>query len=284
MQSSTTKDTIDDVQEAIEEVAEHPWMERLARFGYASKGVVYMIVGALATLAVLGNGNKIQNTRGALWTIALRPHGKVLLSIMAFGLVGYVLWRWVQAIADADGKGIKPKGIAIRTGYVFSGLVYAGLAWTAVQIIFDYAGSDSGDMPRDWTARLMSVMYGPWLVGIAGASVIGFGLFQIYKGYTAKFCQHLKLGVMSHTEKMWARLCGRIGFTARGVVFIIIGIFLIQAARHFNPTEARGLDGALQALTQTSFGPWLLGLVAAGLVAYGLYMLVEARYRRIGGS
>lgn len=282
---STIKRAKEQADELIEEVAAHPWVERIARFGYATKGAVYIVVGALATMTAAGLGGETTDTRGALQTIKEQPFGKFVLGTVAFGLVGYVIWRWIQAIADTDGKGSGLKGISIRIGYACSGLVYAGLALTAAKILIDVGDPDSSnEIQRDWTAKLMSMPYGRWLVFAIGAGVIVFGLYQIYKGLRAKFRKRLKLGQMSFTRKSWATLSGRIGYAARGVVFCIVGSFLMQAALDYNPSEALGLEGALDTLAQRRFGTWMLGTVAAGLVAYGIYMLVESRYRRINGS
>jgi Domain of Unknown Function (DUF1206) len=282
---STIKRAKEQADEVIEEVAAHPWVERVARFGYATKGAVYIVVGALATMTAIGVGGETTDTRGALQRIEDQPFGKFTLGTIAFGLVGYVLWRWIQAVADTDDKGTGLKGISIRIGYAASGLVYAGLAFTAAKILIDVGEPDSSNkVQRDWTAKVMAVPYGRWLVFAVGAGVIIFGLYQIYKGLWAKFLKRLKLGEMSAARKSWATLSGRIGYAARGVVFCIVGSFLVQAALDYNPSEAQGLEGALDTLAGSPYGTWMLGLVAAGLVAYGIYMLVESRYRRINGS
>jgi hypothetical protein len=268
--------------EVMETVATSPWMELLARFGYATKGVVYIVVGGLATLASFGLGGQTTDVRGALQEIETKPFGKVALMTVAFGLIGYVLWRWVQAIADADHKGTKLKGIALRIGYFFSGVVYAGLAYTAAKILIDVDEPDSSSQTQEnWIARVMEMPFGRTLVILTGGFVIGFGLYQIYKGLKAKFRKRLKLGEMDKTKDNWATWSGRIGYAARGLVFCIIGFFVIQAALHFNPDEAKGLDEALEALARQYYGAWALGIVAIGLIAYGFYMLVEARYRQI---
>ena len=279
---------IEDMKEAADEVAEkvgkHPWTERLARFGYASKGVVYIVVGVLATMTALGVGGEATGTQGAMRSIARQPFGTAMLSIVAFGLIAYVLWRWVQAITDADDKGTSAKGIALRVGYTGSGIVYAGLAYTAARIVFGARDDGRPSAAESWTAKLMEFPYGNWLVILAGLSVIGFGVYQCHKGWAAKFRKRLKIGEMSERGIVWATRSGRFGFIARGLVFLIVGGFLIQAAWYYDSSKAKGLDGALQHLVRQDYGPWLLGLVALGLVAYGLYMLVEARYRRIAGS
>ncbi len=272
-------------EEVIEEVASHPWVERIARFGYATKGAVYMVVGALAVMTATGTGGETTDTRGALQAIEEQPFGKFALGTIAFGLVGYVIWRWIQAIADTDDKGTSLKGVSIRIGYATSGMVYAGLALTAAKILIDVGEPDSSaEVEQHWTAKLLALPYGRWLILLVGVSVIVFGLYQIYKGLRAKFRKRLKLGEMSRARRRWATLSGLVGYAARGVVFCLVGSFLIQSALHYNPAEARGLEGALDTLAQSRFGTWMLGTVAAGLVAYGIYMLVESRYRRINGS
>jgi hypothetical protein len=283
--NASVKEAKDAAEELIDHVASHPWMERLARFGYATKGVVYIVVGVMATLAAIGMGGETTDAHGALQAIEMQPFGKIALGTVAFGLIGYVIWRLLQAIADTEDKGTKLKGISIRIGYACSGLVYAGLAYTAAKVLIDIGEPDSSsEKAQQWTARLMSMPYGVWLVASVGAGIFGFGLYQIYKGYIAKFRKRLKLGQMSTAKKAWATWSGRTGYAARGVVFCIIGFLLIQAARHYNPNEAEGLGGALDALAQQAFGRWLLATVAVGLILYGLYMLVEARYRIINGS
>ncbi len=281
---STVKDAKDKADEVAEKVGKNPWVERLARIGYAAKGVVYIVIGVLAVLTASGFGGEAKGTRGAMRSIARQPFGTVMLSIVAFGLVAYVIWRWVQAVTDADDKGTKAKGIALRLGYAGSGFIYAGLALSAARIVFGARDDSKPSAAKSWTASVLEFPFGNWLVVLAGLGVIGYGLYQCYKGYKAKFRKRLKEGEMSERGIKWAARCGRVGFIARGIVFLIVGGFLIEAALRYDSSQAEGLDGVLQALVQQSFGPWLLGGMALGLIAYGLYMLIEARYRRIAGS
>jgi hypothetical protein len=256
------------------------WVDRLARFGYAAKGIVYSLIGLLAVQTVIGAGGQTTDAQGALKTISRQPLGQFLLLLIGIGLIGYVVWRFVQAIQDPEHHGSDGKGIAQRLGYGISGIIYAGLAWTALQLAFGGSSGGNSNSTQDWTARLLSQPFGRWLVGLLGAFIIGLGIYQLYKAYTAKFRNKLKLREMSHEEETWAMRTGRCGLAARGIVFGLIGIFLIQAARQYDPNQAIGLDGALQTLAQQPYGPWLLGIVALGLVAYGIYMIVQARYRR----
>ncbi|MBW4693875.1 MAG: DUF1206 domain-containing protein [Lyngbya sp. HA4199-MV5] len=270
-------------EQVAKRAAANPWIERLARLGFAAKGLVYALVGLLAAQAAFGTGGKKTDTQGVLQTIVTQPFGQVLLSLVAIGLFGYALWRLVEAVADPEHKGTDPKGLLQRCSYAGNGLIYASLALTAVQIVLG-ASDRSGNASQDWTARLLAQPFGQWLVGIVGALVIGLGFYQFYEAYRAKFRQTLKLHEMSEAEQTWTLRLGRLGLTARGVVFVVIGFFLLQAARQSNPKQVKGLSGALESLAQQPYGSWVLGLVAIGLIAYGLYYIVQARYRRIGSA
>lgn len=258
------------------------WIIPLARFGYAAKGVVYIIIGVLAALAAFNMGGRTIDSRGALTTILYQPYGKILLGAVAVGLIGYALWRFVQSVKDTENKGSGAKGILIRLGYAVIAVVYAGLAFSAGKMILGSSGSSAGDEPaQEWTASLLAQPFGQMLVGAIGVGFIVFAIYQLYKAYTAKFREKLKNEEMSQTAETFALRTGQFGLAARAVVFGIIGFFLILAALQSDPSEAQGLSGVLRALEQQSFAPWLFALVALGLAAYGFFMLVLAKYRRI---
>jgi hypothetical protein len=259
-----------------------PWLVGLGRFGHAAKGVVYLLVGVLAVQVALGRGGETTDSKGALGRIAEAPFGRILLIAMIVGIVGYALWRMLQALLDTDDEGTDAEGIAKRLGYAGSAVIYAGLALSAVQLLRTGSAGESGNQSaQGWTTQLMEKPLGQWLVAFVGLLIIGIGGYQIYKGYKAKFREDLELGKIGATEENWVTRLGRVGHIARGIVFGVIGLFLIVAALQSNPGEARGIDGALAALAQQSFGPVILGAVAIGFVAYGLYMFAEARYRRM---
>ena len=263
--------------------AARPWIERLARYGYAAKGVVYVLIGSLAALGAFHvGGNGPTDSRGALTQIVRQPYGRVMLCVVAAGLAGYALWRVTQALRDTEDKGTSWKGLAVRTGYAFIGVVYAGLGFSAVRLVLGGdAGQGSDEQTKSWTAFALTFPLGQLLVGLTGLGVIGFGLWQCYKAFTARFCRKWKRHEMHGHAHGLAMRVGQVGLVARAVVFFIVGLFLIQAAWHARAEEARGLSGALRALEQQPYGPYVLGAVALGLVAYGLYMFVEARYRRM---
>jgi hypothetical protein len=258
-----------------------PWVERLARLGFVARGVVYIVVGWLAALAAFGQGGRTTDSEGALATIATKPFGTILLLILGLGLFGYALWRIVQGIMDPENKGTDAKGLVKRTGYVLSGVFYGALGYTALQLIQDTRAADRNASTQDAAATALSRPLGEWALVLAGLIIIAVGVNGLYIAIKDKFQQKLNLAEMTPTEQEWATRLGKIGLIARSVVSGIIGLFLIIAAFRKNPNEAKGLDGALKVLAQQDYGPWLLGAVAIGLMAYGVYSLVEARYRRV---
>jgi hypothetical protein len=257
-----------------------PWIGRLARVGYVAYGVVYVLVGVLSVRAALGGGDRATGQEGALRQVLLAPLGKVLLGVIVVGLLAYAAWRLFQGFLDPEDEGRDAKGIVKRFDHVINGLFHAALAFSAGRLVLG-SGGGGGGSPDDWTARLLAQPLGRWLAVIAGVVIVGAGLYQFYKAYKADFRDELKLGEMDARGETWAARSGRLGYAARGVVFIMIGVFLVQAALQTDSDEARGLGGALETLARQPFGPYILGVVALGLAAYGAFMFVVARYRRI---
>jgi NADH:ubiquinone oxidoreductase subunit 5 (subunit L)/multisubunit Na+/H+ antiporter MnhA subunit len=258
------------------------WIEQLARFGYASKGVVYGLIGILAVQAAFNWGGKVEGSTGAFETIANQPFGSVLLFLVGVGLVGYVVWRFVQAIYDPEHNEEGAETIGRRLSYAASGLIYGTLAFTAFRIVFSGGSSSSGgDSSSQQTATLLAQPFGQWLVGLVGVASAGYGFYCIYRGIKTKFYKKLKTHEMSATEEAWAIRIGRFGLISKGIVSLITGYFFVQAARSANPEQARTTEGVLETIQQQPFGAILMGIVAFGLIAYGIHMGVQARYRRI---
>lgn len=270
--------------EAAHEAA--PWLTRLARLGYAAKGVVYAIVGILALRAALGSGGRATDTQGALLEVDRGPSGNIVLGVIALGLLGYAAWRIVAAATDSEDKGSGGSGALKRLGYLASGLAYAFLAFYAVRLLLDDPaaanGGGSGDgSTQAWAARLLGTGWGRWAVGLAGVGAVGLGLFGLYIAAKAKFREKLDLASLSRRARERVVRVGQAGIAARAVVIGLAGYFLVRSALELRASEARGLSGILRSLVGGPGGRWALAVVAAGLVAYGLYCLVEALYRRI---
>ena len=263
-----------------ERVAHSDGFEGLARAGLVARGVVYGIIGILALKLALGDGGDATNQQGALQKIAQAPFGKVLLALMALGLIGYAAWRLIRA---ALGHGPEATDdTKDRIAGVVSGIVYAGLCVTALSILFG-SGSGGGPSshPGSTTGGVLGWPAGPVLVVIAGLVFIGVALDQARKGVTKKFLEDSKTEQMGPNVEKGFTAAGVAGHVSRAVVFALVGYFLIRAALEYDPNKAVGLDGALAKLGQASYGPILLGIVAAGLVCFALYSVLDARYRRV---
>ncbi|SCY25112.1 DUF1206 domain-containing protein [Microvirga guangxiensis] len=254
-------------------------VETLARLGYGARGVVYGLVGGLALLAAIGSGGQTGGSRTALETLLTQPLGRFWLVLIALGLFGFCIWRVVEALTDADQRGSDMKGWAIRGAHLISGIIYAGLAISALNLALGReSGGGEDQAAQDWTAWLMSKPFGLWLVGLIGLIVVATGIGFAWKAWRGDVAAHLSLPA---DKKNWVVSLGRMGFAARGIVFLMTGGFLILAALRSSSEEVHGLGGALKALQQQPYGWALLALTATGLFAFGLFGLVQARYRHI---
>ena len=292
-------ETLERTQEAVREPAEtarsdarrgRGWYAALARVGLVAKGLSYGLVGVLAIKLALGDGGKATSRNGALATLADESFGKIVIAALALGFAAYAIWRFVQALAeDEDESEGQAKSAAKkwgkRAGYVGRGAIYAGLTFSAVKLLVGSGGTESQNAKAHKTAEtLFDWPFGRWLVGLAGLAILAAGLWNGYRGVTKKFEEKWRTSEMSDSERTWGGRAGMLGHLARGLVFGLIGVFVAKAAWEYDAKEAIGLDGALHKLAAASYGPWLLGLTAAGLVCYGLVSLVEARYRDVSTS
>jgi hypothetical protein len=260
------------------DVAQAPQFEWLARAGLVARGVIYLVIGVLAIKLALGDGGKTTNQTGALQTIVQQPFGKALLILTAIGLAGYAIWRLLRA---AIGHGPEASDdMKERVGGFASGIAYGALFVTAVSILIGSGGGGSGS-PDKATGGILDWPAGQVLVAIAGLVMIGVGLDQGYKGVKKKFLEKSKTEQMSERVERAFTALGVFGHLARLVVFALVGYFLIRAAIDYDPDKAVGLDGALSALGQASYGPVLLGIVAAGLIGFAAYSIADARYRKV---
>lgn len=280
MPDATVPDPVADVAEEIDrKVVDSPWIEKLARMGYAAKGVIYLTVGVLALRAAAGVGSADADSKDALLTLAQGGMGTFILVALIVGLVGYILWRLYQAWKDTENKGDDAPGLAKRAGYVGSALFYGGILLSAVQILRGlHPSGESG--AEDWTATLLSHGWGEWLVALAGAILVVVGAAELWRGVSSRFREEVDEAEMSEKEQALFLWVGRAGLAARGLLYAMTGVFLIQAAWRHDPEEAGGLGEALAELAGSSVGSMLFVAVSLGLVAYGLYALAQARYRR----
>jgi hypothetical protein len=261
------------------------WYAVLARTGLVAKGLSFGLVGALAIDLAVGGGGEATSREGALSQLAHHSFGKVVLIALALGFAAYAIWRFVQAFAEEpDRDGGEVKAWVKRAGYIGRGLIYAGLTVSTVKIVAGSGHQSQNARAHHSTAVVLSWPAGTWIVGAAGVAIAGVGLWNLYRGLSRSFEDRWRVGGMSPAWRRWGSRAGVVGHVARFVVFGLIGIFLTKAAVDYNPKDAIGLDGALQKLAHASYGPFLLGVTAVGLVAYGVYCLVDARLRDVAAN
>ena len=253
----------------------------LGRAGYAAKGIVYVVMGALAAKAALGAGGRTTDTRGAIGVIGEGPMGTIALVAIGVGLIGYMLWRLIAAATDAEGEGDEPTRLVVRGTQAVRGIAYGVLGVQALRALDGDDVGSQGAAARHWTARLLDMPFGRALVVAAGIGVLGYAAYQVYRACSDKAKRHLDLAQAGPAAATWIVRLGRFGIAARGVVFAMIGVFLVRAGMREDSGEAGGIAQSLQALGEASYGKLVLALVAFGLIAYGVYQVATARYRHM---
>ena len=261
--------------------AASPALVMLGRAGYAAKGFVYVVMGALAARAALGAGGRTTDTRGAIGVIGNGPLGTIALVAIGVGLLGYMVWRLIAAATDAEGKGDEPTKLVVRAAQAARGIAYGVLGVQALRMLGGDDAGSQGEATRHWTARLLDMPFGRALVVGVGLGVLGYAGYQMYRAFSDKAKKHLDLFEAGPTQATWIVRLGRFGIAARGVVFAMIGVFLLRAGMQGDSGEAGGIAQSLQALGNASYGRLVLAIVAFGLIAYGVYELATARYRHM---
>ena len=266
------------------DAATNPWFERLERFGFIVRGLIYIIIGVLALQLAAGAGGATATPTSAIALIGRQPAGKLLLALIVAGLVGYSLWGFVRAILDPLGRGSKLKGLMDRAGFLFSGISYGLLIIPAVLTLLDKPSTSSAASTGGVPASLMSGPLGKVVIVVFGLIWIGIGAGQLLAAYMAHFTRDLKTNTMSAQEVKIATWLGKIGYAARGIVFGLIGVIILQTAFAVGTKQAKGFDGALAALAHAPYGEILLGTVAIGLILFGVYSAMCAKWNKIGGG
>jgi hypothetical protein len=258
--------------------SESPAARALARAGLAARGVLYILIGWVAILVASGQTSSNQaNQQGALQLLARQPYGLAWLWLLGIGFAGYALWRLSEAAFRVTGEG---NGAGPRLKSLVRGLVYAGFAYLTFQIIAGTAGNQSKKQ-QDLTAQIMHHTGGQLLVGIVGAVIVIIGVALVLEGLRRKFLKRLQTSQMSPQTRRIVERLGVVGTAARGVVFALAGVLVIEAAVTYKPAKAGGIDKALLTLRNQPFGQILLILAALGLIIFGIYGLCEARWRKV---
>jgi MFS family permease len=256
-------------------------MEKLARFGLVAQGISFGLVAVLAIELALGKGGRATSREGALQTIAQSGIGRVAVFVLAFGFGAYALWRLAQVFLGHD---VEEKGGREKWGKRLSSLgkaaIYGGLCWAAFSIALGKHGGGGGK-EQEATKGILGWPGGRWIVFAMAIAIAGAALWNLYRAVSGKYKDSLKKEQMSARELKWTTRIAFIGLMSRAVVFGLISWFFFKAAADYDAKKARGLDGALRKLATAPYGTFLLSVVAAGLLAFGLFCLIQARYREV---
>lgn len=251
----------------------------IAQAGLTAKGIVYSLLGLLAFMSafrIKGHSANKTDTSGVFDLVHEQTGGQIILGIIAAGLICYSIWRGIQAFGDQEHKGSNVKGLAIRARYLFSGLVYGYLAFNAIKLLL-YNDSGSGDNKQDMAKELLSKPFGQILVGIAAIILLAVGIYQIYYGLSEKYRKHAEKAGHSSNKKILLS-SGKIGYIARGIVWLLISWLFFKAAINSNSAEAGDTSKAFIFLKQAAYGPYLLAAVGLGFICYGTFNFIRARY------
>lgn len=268
-----------------EQIRDSDWPERIGRVGIAARGVIYASVALMAFQVASGDQGKEIDRQGALEGVSHQPLGEALLVLLAGGFVAHVAWRVMKAITGAsegrdDEDGSKETGRRILD--LGRAAIYVSLTVTTIRVLNRDSDSGSSDeRAKSFSAELMSNSLGRWLVIAIGLGLVVTGIVLLVRAGRQKFEEHLDLGEMSTWQRTWLPRLGTVGYGARGVVAALVGAFVVQSGVTFDPHKAEGISGALNRLANRPFGPGLLTAVGLGLLAFGLFSFVEARYRKV---
>jgi hypothetical protein len=264
-------------REAASRAADSDWLARAARVGLAARGLIYVLIGALAIQVALGESERTDQ-KGAMTKIAEQPFGQTLLWIVAAGLLAYGLWRLGEGIWGRREETDDKKRTVKRLESAVSGLINIALSLMAARIALGSGGSGGGS---DLTSSLLDAKGGETIMFVIGLVLIGVGVAIAWRGLKTDFEKQLKSGEMSPRTYAVVRRLGQAGYLARGAVLALVGGLVIKAAMDHDPEKASGVDVALKSLAEAPFGKFLLGLAALGLICFGAYSFAEVRYRRL---
>jgi Domain of Unknown Function (DUF1206) len=265
-------------------------VETMGRVALATQGLLYVIMGGLAVQIARGDHDAEASQRGALEAVARQPFGKALLAVLIVGLVAHAAWRIALAVRGEAGADDDSQSVAKRLGNVGRAAIYIGFTVVAAKLLTGSSSSSSGGgsggsgggggTEQKGTEKLLDLPGGTAIVVVLGLVVIGSGVWNVVKGVTRKFEDDLSLGSLDESKRKAVVSFGTIGYAARGIAFGLVGGFLLRAGLTHDADKTKGLDGALREVAEATYGPWLLSLLAVGLVLFGLYRALDGRYRK----
>ncbi len=281
--SQTVGEKIDETVKAAEETVRKPVVRKFARLGFYTKGFLFIVIGFLGVLVATGQrGGELADPTGALARVATLDFGKILLIVFIAGAIGHSFWNILRGVADVDDAGKKWQGIIKRCIAVGVGIFYLWLAFSAFNILItENLEPRNGEVQRTIAQIFLALPLGAVLLFLIGVTTIGAGIHECYSGISRKYQENFRLFTLGKGQMRVINILGVLSFTARAIIFCLVGYFFISAAINYNAEEAIGIDGALAILADTYYGKTILFITSAGLICHGVLSLYEARFRRI---
>jgi Domain of Unknown Function (DUF1206) len=254
-------------------------LEYLARGGFIAYGVIHLLIAWLALQIAFGTSSGESDQSGALTELAAKPLGKTMVVIAIIGMIGLAIW---QAFEAAIGESGEQDRAALAERFI-SGcrpIMYLYFAFIGIKVLSG-SNASSGDSSQKSASTLMDNSAGRFFIGFVGLVVVGVGIGLAIYGVKKKFEKHLNMQQMDAKVRKTVERLGMAGYTAKGIAYTIAGVLVVIAAVKYDPEKARGLDAALKTLATAPYGPWLLGLIALGIAAFGVYCFFQSRYRKV---
>jgi hypothetical protein len=251
----------------------------MVRLGYAAKGLIYLLMGVLALRLAVGLGGRITDASGVLRTFVQQPFGWMLLTVIAVGILAYAVWQVTEALLDTRHKGGGVRGWLDRSLTIIKGVTYGTIGIEAMQLVFARRAESQG--ADDYAREAMQVPLGSIFLVLVGIGIAWYGVSQIWMAWQSRFDDDIDQQRLRRDGLAWVLGVGRAGIGARGVILVVMGTALLRAAFDRSPSKASGMAESLWTLVSQPFGTWLLAATAAGLVCFGLFQLLHAKYAKL---
>lgn len=251
-----------------------PW----AKMGYTARGVIYLTIGLLAFSAAIGWQGEKTGTRGAILNLKSQPFGEFLLMLLALGLFGYIIWRFIQGITDTDNHGHSVKGLAIRGGLIVSAISHTVLVYWVIKLLLHDRDDGSGQSASATASEHLNSDMVTVLFAFVGIAVVVVGIAHLIKGFRSGFKKYIDFPA---GKQHWLVPICKFGLISRGVVWCIIGWIVLRSTYVAGSSEEQGVEDAFEWLSNTPYGSWLIIIISIGLFAFGVYSFIESLYRRI---
>jgi hypothetical protein len=255
-------------------------INKIKQFGFYSKGIVYALIGILAAMVAAGLGGDLKGPTGLVSFLDNLPAGRILVAIVALGLFAYSVWCFYASIYDPNENGANNR-IRIRLVYAYSGVIYSLIAFSFGKAAFTTANPSEGSSEKAALNELLTEEWGVWAIGIIAIAMAGNALWQIYLAYCGEYMALVDDDPKGKKELMLLKRSGKYGYLARGVVFAVLAFFMLKVFLNRNEEDYKGTAGAFAYLLNLEYGPFLMGIVALGMIGYGVFCILVARHSNL---